>query len=442
MTPETDDKEVNVEKIMEEIRETIRKKKEMGLYTDEEVDSVSGMKLRINVDNPGKSHVPESSLRNIQEKWDPTGAEPIVSHRELLGPMIVICKKILRKLLKPVAKILFARQTQFNLELLRILHEFESKNNCFQRDISHVSGVFHERYVGLHNGLQELKNNLNCFTDKFTGEQRTQQQEIVLHKRRLNRILAILETKYGLNEKDIISLSKERKRLMDHIYFLFEQKYRGSEEDIKERQRRYLPYFLGKNNVLDIGCGRGEFLALLGENGISAVGIDLNEEMVFRCKEKGSDVSQADAISYLESIPEESLGGVFAAHIIEHLNHNVLLEFIQLCQAKLKKGGYVIFETPNPLSILVSASYFHLDLSHIKPIHPDGIKFLMESNGFENVSIEYLSPFPKEAQLPVITLSDSMSEYEKNCFGTLNENIIKINDLIFGYQDYCIISKK
>ena len=165
-------------------------------------------------------------------------------------------------------------------------------------------------------------------------------------------------------------------------YFGFEERFRGSEEDIKERQRVYVEFFKDVEPVLDIGCGRGEFLELSSEAGIKAKGVDLDLDMVLYCQEKGLDVVREDAFTYLESIPDTSLGGIFAAQVVEHLEPTRIIELANLCYRKLQLDGMLIFETPNPICLTVFARSFYMDLSHIRPVHPEAMKFLFESTGF------------------------------------------------------------
>jgi O-antigen chain-terminating methyltransferase len=167
------------------------------------------------------------------------------------------------------------------------------------------------------------------------------------------------------------TLAEHKEHLYDRSYLLFEDRFRGSQDDIKKRQEVYLPLLLEAwerlrtrgGYVLDIGCGRGEFLESLREKGVEARGVDSNEEMVMSCKERGLIVESADAITYLKGIKNDSLCGIFAAQVIEHLPVDVLTEFVRLCFDKLQKGGKLIFETLNPESFY-AMKWFYLDLSH------------------------------------------------------------------------------
>jgi O-antigen chain-terminating methyltransferase len=185
---------------------------------------------------------------------------------------------------------------------------------------------------------------------------------------------------------------------MDSFYVEFENKFRGTEEEIKKRVAAYVPRLkkLGidfkKHPVLDIGCGRGEFLQVLKERGIAARGLDLNESMVKRCEERGLDVVQADAMDYLSKQKTGSLGVITGFHIVEHIPFNSLLRLFEECHRVVAPGGIVLFETPNPESIHVGSFAFYFDPSHLNPLAPDILAFAIENRGFERAEIVRLHP--------------------------------------------------
>ncbi|SFO87887.1 methyltransferase domain-containing protein [Hydrogenimonas thermophila] len=201
-----------------------------------------------------------------------------------------------------------------------------------------------------------------------------------------------------LNEKELLTIVREKKHKYDSFYVEFEDKFRGSREDIKQRVKVYLPYIekllvKSKENIkiLDIGCGRGEWIELLTENGYSAKGIDINRVMVDRSKKLGLDVLEADAIEYLQTLKNESLTVVTGFHIIEHLSFDILMKLFEESYRVLKKGGMIIFETPNPENIIVGACNFYIDPTHKNPIPPVTSKFIAEKCNFKDVKIKYLN---------------------------------------------------
>ncbi len=179
----------------------------------------------------------------------------------------------------------------------------------------------------------------------------------------------------------------------DNFYRAFEERYRGSQEVIKERLKVYLPFVLPLKNLyedglaLDIGCGRGEWLSLMQEHGIPAVGIDFDEGMLEACKQQGLNVEQGDGIAYLKSQANESLVVITAFHVVEHISFEQLQELIHEAHRVLKSGGLLILETPNPENIRVASELFYLDPTHMKPIPSMLLSFLPEFHGFERTKV-------------------------------------------------------
>jgi O-antigen chain-terminating methyltransferase len=180
---------------------------------------------------------------------------------------------------------------------------------------------------------------------------------------------------------------------LDSLYVAFENRFRGSTDLISRRLRRYLDLVreaapvAGRGTVLDIGCGRGEWLALLRQANIAARGIDLNGAMAAQAREQGLDVAEGDAIAFLRSAPGESLAAVTGFHIVEHLAFRDLVALFDSAYAALAPEGFVLFETPNPENLVVGACTFHYDPTHNKPLPPDFLRFIAETRGFTDVRI-------------------------------------------------------
>jgi O-antigen chain-terminating methyltransferase len=218
----------------------------------------------------------------------------------------------------------------------------------------------------------------------------------------------------------------------------FEDLYRGSDKEVRERQAEYLPLFAGQALVLDVACGRGEFLALLREKGIEARGVDLDPDMVARCREQQLDVMQADAFGYLESLPDDSLGGIFCAQFVEHLPAPGYVRLVRLAHRKLRSGGVLVLETPNPECLATLSQSFFLDPTHVQPIPSGQLRFFMEEAGFTRITIRHVSPVqPLLPDLPLWPESDASPAAQD-----WNREARRFNEKYFGYQDYALIGFK
>lgn len=217
-------------------------------------------------------------------------------------------------------------------------------------------------------------------------------------------------------------------------YFEFENHFRGSRAQIKNSQRIYMDYFKGKKKVIDLGCGRGEFLELLKENGIGGYGVDLYPEFVDLCKAKGLRAVCADAVTVLED--EQDADGIFAGQLIEHLSFGELIHLTELAYARLLPGSYLIFETPNPMSLAIYSHSFYMDPSHNKPVHPLTIQYVLEKAGFKDIRIIFTESSRLPVEIPELELEHAENLKEFNAAMKAVENTL------FGSQDYAVVARK
>jgi 2-polyprenyl-3-methyl-5-hydroxy-6-metoxy-1,4-benzoquinol methylase len=203
----------------------------------------------------------------------------------------------------------------------------------------------------------------------------------------------------------------------------FSDRFRGTEETIRAAQSRYTGRFAGASDVLDIGCGRGEFLEAARAAGIPARGIDLSEELVAYCKNRGLDVERADLFEYLSRLPDRSLGGLYCSQVIEHLQPSALPELIRLAAAKLKPGALVAFETPNPECLAIFATHFYIDPTHTRPVPAALLVFYLEEEGFGQVELEKLAPAAGS--------NPSLNDLEPS-----------VRESFFGGLDYSVFARK
>lgn len=194
--------------------------------------------------------------------------------------------------------------------------------------------------------------------------------------------------------------------ILDPLYLAFENQFRGTREEIRERLLEYVPFIreVGAGTpgreVLDIGCGRGEWLGIMYDEDLLARGLDLNHVLVRECREKGFKVVENDALGYLRSLPDNSLGAITSFHLIEHLSFDDRIALFDESVRVLKSGGVAIFETPNPRNLLVGSCNFWADPTHLRPLYPETHQFLMEYRGFCKVELLFLHPHEPEHRLP------------------------------------------
>ena len=230
-------------------------------------------------------------------------------------------------------------------------------------------------------------------------------------------------------------------------YVGFEDRFRGSEEQIRERLKDYVAYFAGQSDVLDVGCGRGEFLELLREQGIAARGLDLNPEMVEVCRARGLDVTNADARGYLRGLPDASLGGLIAVQVIEHLEPPYLAETLSLAYDKLRPGAPIALETINPACWVAFFESFIRDLTHVKPIHPETLQYMLQATGFSNVEIVYRAPIAEGGKLRRVAprpehYGDSAPDALTELVSSFNSNVDRLNGRLFSFQDFAAIATR
>jgi SAM-dependent methyltransferase/uncharacterized coiled-coil protein SlyX len=226
-------------------------------------------------------------------------------------------------------------------------------------------------------------------------------------------------------------------------YVAFENKFRGSEADIRARLLQYVDQFEGADGVLDLGCGRGEFLALMHQRGIRAHGLDLNHEMVEACRAAGLEAQEGDALAYLESLPDASLGGLIAVQVVEHFQPAYLVRFLDVAYHKLKPGSKLVLETLNPSCWFAFFEAYIRDITHAWPLHPETLKFLVVASGFQRVDVRWLSPYPSDAKLQHIELPpDSRTAGMAALARAFNENVDKTNAVMFSYLDYAVVGER
>ena len=187
-------------------------------------------------------------------------------------------------------------------------------------------------------------------------------------------------------------------------YEWFAERFRGPEQRVRSNQRVYVPYFQNIGRVLDLGCGRGEFLELMRDNGIPARGLEASAESVAYCRSKGLEVEQGDLFAALTALPEQSEDAIFCSQVVEHLDPMRLPEMIRLCASRLRSDGILAVETPNPACLAIFATYFYLDPTHTRPVPSNLLAHYMREAGLTKSEVFTFSPakesFPELSSLP------------------------------------------
>jgi O-antigen chain-terminating methyltransferase len=246
--------------------------------------------------------------------------------------------------------------------------------------------------------VQQLRPAVDLLTAGLTKSVKDLAQQklgLLDQERRINLLLEEARRRLPepMQQDQIAAMVAEADHTLDAFYVSFEDQFRGTREDIKGRVSVYIPYLLeakaGTKSapIIDIGCGRGELLEVLKDAGLEAKGIDQNRVMIQQCRERDFDVTEADALAYLQGLKANSVGAITGIHIIEHIPFRKLVALFDAAFRCLKPGGIVIFETPNPENILVGSCNFYYDPTHLNPLPPESIKYVVEARGFAKATL-------------------------------------------------------
>jgi SAM-dependent methyltransferase len=407
---ESQNPEINVQELMARIRAEVERRRALSPV------SPGAPPPKPATGTPESVAPPSNALRtNITEALDRARQKLHVSSR-----------------IPAVLRPFFRNRGDFNFRLLRVIELQVQQIDALRDELTHLQQATRSDAADLRTALVDSRTQI----DTLAAEISKQVSE-------LHGILTEQQVQHDSARQQVREFESRLADLINHVapkitsldadafYLAFENQFRGTRDDIKERSRIYLPYLAeagvgtADKPLLDLGCGRGEWLELLRENGYVARGVDSNASMLSICRGLEMDVIAADALSYLKSLPDQSQGAVTGIHLIEHLPFPVLMELFAQTFRVVRKGGVVIFETPNPNNIQVGASRFYLDPTHVHPLPPAMTQFLIEAFGPARVEILELRPFS-----PDHLVQDD------------NQVIInRFNQFFYGPQDYAVIAR-
>jgi SAM-dependent methyltransferase len=348
-----------------------------------------------------------SRRREADALWAVSAERPFLSRPgtwgQARGLALRPAKTVLRKLMRWYVEPLAADQRRFNAAVLRLADALSERDEA---------------------GRARLEQRLDAGLDEQRAATAAEARHGVELEERLTRLERRERPAAAARKAPAPPVPAASASVPD--YFAFESRMRGSIDIIRERQRPYVDDFRDAAPVLDVGCGRGEFLALLSEAGIEARGVDLDADMVAYARGEGLEVEHADAVEYLQGLEDGSLGGIFAAQLVEHVPAPTLVRLLEVAAAKLRSGGVLVAETINPLSPLALRNYY-ADLTHAQPLVPETLELLARQSGFGSVELRYLNA-PEER---LVEPADPV----------IAANVSRLNELLFGPLDYAIVAR-
>lgn len=349
------------------------------------------------------------------------------SHRPLVGFLVVRAKRLAARLARWCLAPVLARQEAFNRAVAAELATRRAERSSSGAPPDDGSpGALARRIELVHESLHRE------ITSREAAILRSLREEVAVKtSQALAAIVADAQVRRPLAEG-----------FGDHLYREFVSRFRGSEEEIGRRFELYTKLFADADPVIDVGCGRGEFLAALRERGIGARGVDSNAELVEHCVSHGLDVARGEALEHLGSLDAGSLGGVFSAQVLEHLEPAGIQAFLGLAHRVLRPGGLLVAETVNAESLAAITRNFFADWTHRTPIVPRSLRFVAERCGFAELEIRYLSPVPENARLRIVPIDPDLATSTRDQLEAINRNFELLNALLFGPQDFALIARK
>ena len=324
------------------------------------------------------------------------------SGRPVIGPAIRLAKRGLRRSLRWYVKPIMEQQSRFNHAVLDLVERLRLQQEKLLEQETRPLGEQLSRIEAVLDGLRAD-------------------------------VEALASRPAAAESSPILPSTRRALR-----YRGFEDRHRGSADDVRRMLTGYVSRFGGCRRVVDVGCGRGEFLGLLGEHGVGAYGVDSDEGMVEAARGRGFEVVLDDALAHLRSVAPGAVDGVFCSQVAEHLETPQLLALLDAAFRAMAPGAPIVVETPNPETLFIFASFFYMDLTHIRPFHPEALQWALESTGFEDVRVERVEPVPEGTRLEPV----AEELREEPGWSTVAANVDRLNQVLFGPQNYAAIGTR
>jgi SAM-dependent methyltransferase len=228
-------------------------------------------------------------------------------------------------------------------------------------------------------------------------------------------------------------------------YVGFEDRFRGTQDEIRRRVDDYLPILARCTDVLDIGCGRGELLTLLRDHGVNARGLDSNPAMVELCRSRGLTADAGDALAYLTTQADGSIGGLVAIQVVEHFAPGYLTRFLETAFHKMRSGAPLVLETINPACWMAFFETYIRDPTHAQPIHPETLRYLVQAQGFSAVDVQFRSPVTNADRLDHVAPVSQPGPGQDGLnavAAAVNAHADKLNRLLFSFMDYVVVARR
>lgn len=315
------------------------------------------------------------------------------------------------------------RRSASEIHMLRTISELQG---AFQHRVTLLEQNFRELSRQQHNGFEAAleRNTLDVQKRLWRDleEIRGQYENLIHHELKVIRQKAAAGA--FSNASGAGAAGPTTAGAVNIDWLRFAEVFRGSPERIREHQKMYAAKFAAvdprpKGEILDVGCGRGEFLEAARDAGIDARGIDQSDECVAICKSQGLKAERADLFAHLESLADLSLAGLYCSQVVEHIPPDRLPDLVNLMTSKLNHGAMIAIETPNPECLAIFATHFYIDPTHTRPVPAPLLRFYLEEAGLVNIEVQRyaaaVESMPSLMELP--------SGFRENFFGGLDYGI-------------------